>query len=119
VSTIGIDIIEIERIEAAIAQWGNRFLAKVYTHAELQESHVNPSSLAAKFAAKEAVMKVLGKGGRGIGWREIEILSNEEGKPEVTLYGHALKRATELNLARFSLSLSDSKQYAIAVALGE
>ena len=117
--SIGVDVIEIERIGAAVARWGDRFLRRIYTEAELCQSNRELSSLATKFAAKEAVMKVLGTGGRGVAWREIEILESAEGKPEVKLYGQALKRAKLSNYRHFSISLSDCKEYAIAVALGE
>lgn len=116
---IGVDIIEIERIEAVITRWGDRFLRRIYTETELRQSGGDFSSLATKFAAKEAIMKVLGTGGRGVGWREIEIVNNAEGKPEVKLHGQALDRAKLSNLKNFSISLSDSREYAIAVALGE
>ncbi len=63
-------------------------------------------------------MKVLGTGGRGIGWHEIEILTGADGRPSVKLYGQALNKAEELNLKELSVSLSDSKQHAVAVAIG-
>lgn len=119
VASIGVDIIEIERIEEAILRWGDRFLRRIYTEAELRQSGREFSSLAARFAGKEAVMKVLGTGGRGVGWREIEIVDTAQGKPEVKLHGRALDLARASSLCHLSISLSDSKQYAIAVALGE
>ena len=86
---IGIDIIEIARIERAIAQWGESFLHRIYTEPELKLCHKKPSSLAARFAGKEAVIKALGTRAKSIGWREIEILSDSSGKPLVHLYGKA------------------------------
>jgi len=118
VTSIGIDIIEIERVETAINRWGEHFLKRIYTESELTICHNRTLSLASRFAAKEAIMKVLGTGGRGIAWREIEILTDDNGKPLVKLYGKALNKATELNLKEFSISLSDSKQHAVAVAIG-
>ena len=117
-TAIGVDIVEIERVESAIKRWGERFLNRIYTETELEICKDRFLSLAGRFAAKEAVMKVLGTGGRGIGWREIEILTGEDGKPSVKLYGHALNKAEELNLNELSVSLSDSKHYAVAVAIG-
>jgi holo-[acyl-carrier protein] synthase len=76
------------------------------------------SALAARFAAKEAMMKVLGTGARGVSWREIEILADARGEPIVKLYGQAQIRAKELNLSELSISLSDTKQLAIAAAIG-
>ena len=115
---IGVDIVEIERVELAIKRWGERFLSRIYTETELRTCRDRLSSLAARFAAKEAVMKVLGTGGIGIGWREIEILTGDDGKPSVKLYGQALNKAEELNLKEVSVSLSDSKQHTVAVAIG-
>ena len=116
--SVGVDIVEIERVESAIKQWGDRFLNRIYTEAELEICRNRFLSLAARFAAKEAVMKVLGTGGRGIAWREIEVLTDDDGKPSVKLYGKAQNKAKELNLQEVSISLSDSKQYAVAVAIG-
>jgi len=118
VVAIGVDIIEIERVESAIEREGERFLNRVYTEAELKTCQDRPSSLASRFTAKEAVMKVLGTGGIDIAWHEIEILTGDDGRPVVKLYGQALNKATELNLKEVSVSLSDSKQYAVAVAIG-
>jgi holo-[acyl-carrier protein] synthase len=116
-STIGIDIIEIERIESAIERWKDRFLKRIYTNAELETYQDNTPALASHFAGKEAVMKALGTGIKGVGWREIEILSNSNGKPLVRLYGGALSKAQELNLTEFSISLSDTRQYAVAAVI--
>lgn len=117
-ASVGVDIIEIKRIESAV-NWGReRFLRRVYTEAELKTCQDRLSSLASRFAAKEAVMKVLGTGGIGIAWREIEIITGDDGRPSVRLHGQALNKATRLNLKEVSVSLSDSKEYAIAVAIG-
>jgi len=118
VTFIGVDIVEIERVESAIKRGGERFLSRIYTETELRACQNRPSSLASRFAGKEAVMKVLGTGGIGIGWREIEILTGDDGRPSVKLYGQALNKAAELNLKEVSVSLSDSKQHAVAVAIG-
>ena len=117
-TSIGVDIVETERIESATRRWGERFLSRVYTEAELEICQDRVLSLAARFAAKEAVMKVLGTGAKGVSWREIEIMADARGKPLVKLYGRARSRAEELNLNEFSVSLSDTKQYAVAVAIG-
>lgn len=115
---IGVDIIEIERVESAIKRQGERFLNRIYTETERRTCQDRLASLASRFAAKEAVMKVLGTGGLGIGWREIEILTGNDGRPSVKLYGQAFNKAEELNLKEVSVSLSDSKQHAVAVAIG-
>jgi holo-[acyl-carrier protein] synthase len=115
---LGIDIIEIERIRQAIEGWGARFLNRVYTPAELgiygQRSH----SLAASFAGKEAVMKLLGTGDKGVAWREIEILYHDSGKPYVRLNGRAIKVARKLGIKEIDISLSHCREYATATALG-
>lgn len=116
---IGVDIIEIARIEKAMKRWGEGFFRRVYTEAELRLCHKRPSSLAARFAGKEAVMKALGTGARGISWREIEILAESSGQPLVNLHGKAQERANRLGLDRLYISLSDSKEYAIAFVVGE
>jgi holo-[acyl-carrier protein] synthase len=118
VASVGVDIVEIKRIESAVNRGSERFLRRVYTETELRTCQDRPSSLASRFAAKEAVMKVLGTGGIGIAWREIEILTGDHGRPSVRLHGQALNKATKLNLKDVSVSLSHSKEYAIAVAIG-
>ncbi len=116
---IGIDIIEIVRIERALERWGERFLHRVYTEPELRRCRKKPSRLAGRFAGKEAVMKALGTGVKGISWREIEILAEPSGKPLVHLYGKAQEKAADLGLDKLAISLSDSKEYAIAFVVGE
>ncbi len=116
---IGIDIIEIARIKKAIAHWGDRFLQRVYTDPELKLYHKKPSSLAARFAGKEAVIKTLGKHAKGITWKEIEILSDPSGQPVVHLYGKAQKQANGLGLDHLAISLSHSRDYAIACIVSE
>ena len=115
----GIDIIEITRVEKAIASWGERFLHRIYTQSELELYGKKPSSLAARFASKEAVMKLLGTGRKGIGWREIETLSLPSGKPVVNLYGRAKIKAQKLGLKEVKVSLSHSREYAVALAIAE
>jgi holo-[acyl-carrier protein] synthase len=116
----GVDIIEIARIEEAIAQrWGKRFLEHVYTPAERKLYQNDIASLAVLFAGKEAVMKTLGWGMRDIGWREIEILPDAKGAPIVHLYGRAQLRAQEIGLDGVAISLSHCRQYAVASAVGE
>ncbi len=116
---IGIDIIEIARIQRAISRWGESFLHRVYTESELRLYRKKPSSLAARFAGKEAVVKALGTRAKGISWREIEILAEPSGKPLVHLYGKAQDQADSLGLDKLAISLSDSKEYAIAFVIGE
>ena len=116
---IGIDIIEIARIQKAIDRWGERFFRRVYTEPELRLSHKKPSSLAVRFAGKEAVMKALGTGTKGISWREIEILAEPSGKPLVHLHGKAQNQAAGLALDNMAISLSHSREYAVAFVVTE
>jgi len=111
---VGVDIVEIERIERAIQRWGERFLERVYTPAELALCRGRAPELAARFAAKEAISKALGTGLRGIGWREMEVLCDKRGKPLVHLHGRAKARADFLGLSDFAISLSHSRDYALA-----
>jgi holo-[acyl-carrier protein] synthase len=115
---VGVDLIEIDRIEAAAARWGERFIKRVYTEAERDHCRDRIPELAARFAAKEAVMKALGTGIKGVGWREIEVLPDPDGKPLVYLYGGARRKAEELGLGEIAISLSHSRDYALASAIG-
>jgi holo-[acyl-carrier protein] synthase len=117
--TTGVDIIEISRIGRMVERWGKRFLDRIYTEPELMICRGIPGRLASRFAGKEAVMKALGTGVRGISWREIEIDSESSGKPIVNLYGKARARAESLGLYELSISLSDSKEHSIAFVIGE
>jgi holo-[acyl-carrier protein] synthase len=117
--TIGVDIIEIDRIEEAISNWQKSFLERVYTESEVAICQNIAASFAARFAAKEAVMKALGTGMRGIKWRDIEITQHPSGAPDVKLYGSARNKARELGITNLSLSLSHSKKYAVAMVVGD
>ncbi|HET9224530.1 MAG TPA: holo-ACP synthase [Roseiflexaceae bacterium] len=126
----GIDLIEIVRSERAIARWGERFLRHVYTPAELAIYRDRTPSLAARWAAKEAAAKLLGAGLRGLGggeraaealaWTEIEVLGDAHGRPQLALQGRAAERARTLGIAELSVSLSHTREHAIAcvVAIG-
>jgi holo-[acyl-carrier protein] synthase len=116
----GVDLIEIERIQTAIRRHGQRYLNRVYTPAEIDACAGRPESLAARFAAKEAVSKALGCGIGEVAWQEIEILSDDQHTPSLHLHGAAAQKAQQLGLTHWSLSLSHSQSHAIAfvVALG-
>ena len=115
---IGVDIIEISRIKKAIARWGDNFLHRVYTESELEQCRKKPASLAARFASKEAVIKAL-KETKGISWQQVEVLSDPNGRPLLHLYGKAQEQARSLGLANRAITLSHSKEYAIAFVTGE
>ena len=116
---VGVDILAITRIERVIACWGERFLKRVYTDAELELCRGRTASLAARFAGKEAVIKALGGLSKGFRWREIEILSDPRGKPLVNLYGSMRDKASSLGLAGLAISLSDCGEYAVAFVVGD
>ena len=111
---VGVDIIEIARIERTLADFGERFLRKVFTARERERYASRVSELAARFAAKEAISKALGTGIRGIRWQEMEVLSNRRGKPVLVLHGSAAKRAALLGLVAFDISLTHSRSEAMA-----
>ena len=124
--TIGVDLIEVVRIEQAVARWGDRFLRRVYTPAEIGYCAGRASSLAARWAAKEAVSKALGTGwapqtpheAGWIDWPEIEVERQPSGEPGLRLHGKAQARADALGIAGWRLSLSHTREHAIAMALG-
>ncbi len=111
---VGIDVIEIARIQRALDDFGERFLRRVYTERERERYAGRVPELAARFAAKEATSKALGTGIRGIRWREMEILSNRRGKPVLVLHGGAAARAARLGLVAFDVSLTHSRTDAMA-----
>lgn len=113
---IGIDIIEIGRIEGAVLTWGERFLQRIFTPDEIAAYSSKIASLAARFAAKEAVMKLLGK---RVSWQDIEVLTNSNGEPLVNLRGQAARQVGPINISTINLSLSHCREYALAVAIRE
>lgn len=115
---LGIDIIKVERIAASLARFGDRFTRRVLTPGERQHVRGRPETMAGRWAAKEAVSKVLGLGVRGIGWRDIEIERLPTGQPSVRLHGRAAARATQLGMSRIAVSISHESDYAVAVAFG-
>jgi holo-[acyl-carrier protein] synthase len=116
--SIGVDIVEIESIKKAISCYQDAFLNRIYTNTELNYCNNMPSRLAGRFAAKEALIKVLGTGGFGVNWKEIEIISTESGAPEIQLTGKVKDKASLIGITGFSLSLSHEKKYAIACVVG-
>jgi len=117
-NAVGVDIIETDRVRAALERFGERFQQRVYTAVEVAFCRGRVHELAARFAAKEAVMKALGTGARGLAWREIEVLPNRRGKPLVYLYGRARERAERIGLGGLDVSMSHSREYAVAFVVG-
>jgi holo-[acyl-carrier protein] synthase len=129
---LGLDVIRVERIREALERFGDRFVERVLTPAESRYVRGRPETFAGRWAAKEAVSKVLGLGVRGIGWRDIEIErlptgqpADAEchgqrvlGQPAVRLHGRAAARADQLGLDRIAVSITHEREYALAVAFG-
>ena len=115
---VGIDLIEIARIERTLADFGERFLNRVYTERERDRYRNRVNELAARFAAKEAISKALGTGIRGIRWRDMEVVSNRRGKPIIVLHGSSAARAELLGITDFDISLTHSRTDAMAFVVG-
>jgi holo-[acyl-carrier protein] synthase len=115
---LGIDIIKVERIAAALKKFGDRFPRRVLTEGEQRYVRNRPENFAGRWAAKEAVSKVLGLGVRGVGWTEIEIQRLPTGAPAVRLSGRAKRRAEQLGMGRIAVSISHEGDYAVAIAFG-
>ena len=113
----GVDLIEIERVAGVLERHGERFLRRVFTPGEIAYCRGRAPNLAARFAAKEAVMKSLGTGFRGVGWRDVEVVRAPSGAPSPRLHGRALRRAERLGVTEIAISLSHSRGFAVAFAV--
>ena len=116
--TVGVDIIEIDRVARAVERWGQRFLERVYTPGEVAFCRGRSDRLASRFAAKEAVMTALGTGNRGVAWREVEVVREPGEAPSIVLHGRASRRAQALGIESLAVSLSHSRAYAVASVVG-
>jgi holo-[acyl-carrier protein] synthase len=120
---LGADVVEIERIGAVYRRHGERFLRRILTEAEREyvTKYRDPTErLAGRWAAKEAAMKALGCAiGQGVGWRDIEVVPDALGKPLLRLYGGALKKAGELGVDALHVTISHSRELAIAQVILE
>jgi holo-[acyl-carrier protein] synthase len=114
---IGIDLIDIDRIATVLGRHPDRFARRVLTDHEQRYCRGKVSRIAGRWAAKEAVSKVLGLGVRGVGWREIEVLPNYAGQPQVYLHRRAARRAETLGLSDVTVSISHERHMAVAVAV--
>ncbi len=119
----GVDITEVPRVAAAIERFGDRFLKRVFTDAEIkycQSKHNFVERFAARFAAKEAALKAIGTGLRhGISWKEVEVTRMPGGRPTISFHGVAAGFAERLGSKRAHLSLSHTEQHAIAYVILE
>ncbi len=120
---IGTDIVEVDRVEATLRRFGPRFERRVFSPAEMAYARGGQTGqrLAARFAAKEAVLKALGVGLAGGALRDVEIVRGERGAPAAVLTGRAAERAARMGVDRVLVSLSHSRRYAVAqaVAIGD
>lgn len=119
----GIDIVETRRIRQMADEHGQRFLDRCFTAAEQAYCAKNPKRyyehLAGRFAAKEAVLKVLGTGWRGgIAWTDVEVIKDPSGQPRVSLTGECARIAAELGISAWNLSISHIETHATASAIG-
>ena len=121
---LGTDLIEIARIEESLERHGERFLHKIFTQSEiaycLQKKRSSAESFAARFAAKEAGAKALGTGiSRGVSWKELEVRREIGERPTLHLSGRAAERAAQMGVRTLSLSLTHSRDVAMAVVVAE
>jgi len=121
---VGTDLIETKRIEESIVRYGERFLERVFTQNEIaycmRKRKNAAESFAARFAAKEAGAKALGTGiSHGITWKELEVLREPSGRPTLHLSGRAAERAERMGVRRMQLSLTHSRELAMAVVIAE
>ena len=118
----GIDLVDFPRIQEMIERHGDRFLNRVFTAAEQRYARAHRNAVetyAGRFAAKEAVLKLVGTGWRGkIAWTDIEVTNNPAGQPEVTLSGEVKEIAGRLGIRQISLSITHTANFAIASAVG-
>ena len=115
---LGIDIIKVARIAASIERFGERFSKRVLTESERRYVRDRPETFAGRWAAKEAVSKVLGLGVRGIGWKDIEVERLPTGQPAIRLHGRAAARADQLGMGRIAVSITHESEFAVAIAFG-
>ena len=120
---VGVDIVKVDRIEQAVERWGHRFLKRIFTAAEIErcQQRARPAQcLALRFAAKEAFAKALGLGMRkGLRWRDIEVVHDHLGKPDLLLHNQAQRLLEGVEASRTWLSLSDERESALAVVVLE
>lgn len=118
---VGVDLLEVERVQRALERHGERFLERFFTPREREQARMVPARLAARIAAKEAVAKALGTGIGTVRWVDIEVVNDAQGRPSLQLHETAARQAAALGLSGWQISLSHTREHAIAlvVALGE
>ncbi|HLB64657.1 MAG TPA: holo-ACP synthase [Anaerolineales bacterium] len=113
----GVDILEVDRVDRAILRHGDRFFERFFTSQELIDCRGHTPALAARLAAKEAVAKALGTGIGVVGWKDIEIVAGPKRQPMLELHGEARRVAEAMGLRQWTISLSDTHEHAVAVAV--
>lgn len=118
---LGLDLVEVDRIEAAVRRWGDVFLARLFLDGELRRERAHPAAfaqhVAGRFAAKEAAMKALGTGMRGVAFREIAVGREPSGKPSLRFDGRARRRADDLGVEDAELTITHTDRTAAAVVV--
>ncbi len=114
---VGVDIIDIERVERSLERLGARFLDRIYTTQEQDYCNGRADKLAARFAVKEAVGKALGTGIGDVEWKDIEVVNDEHGRPQLFLHNAAITLAEELGLNQWSVSMSHTETHAVGMAV--
>jgi holo-[acyl-carrier protein] synthase len=123
---VGVDMVEVERIQKALedSRIGKRFRERVFTENEIhyceKKRHGRYESYAGRFAAKEAVMKALGRGwGARVSWLDIEVVRARSGKPEIVLHDKTARLAEEVGIRRWSLSITHTAQHGLAYVIAQ
>ncbi len=114
---VGVDIIEVARVQKVFDRHGERFLKRILTDIEIWQCRGKITRISGRFAAKEAISKALGTGLRGVAWKEMEIAQIRSGKPGVRLHGKAKQRALDLGISAFDVSIADLQGLSIAIAV--
>jgi holo-[acyl-carrier protein] synthase len=116
---LGLDLTEVDRVAGVLERWGDRFVHRVFRPGELSWSRRHPRAraehVAGRFAAKEAAMKALGTGWRGLAFRDVEVGRDPRGKPTLSFHGRALDRSRELRVASTEVSITHTRTMAAAV----
>jgi len=116
---LGLDLAEVDRVAGVLERWGDRFIRRVFRPGELSRTRRHPRAraehVAGRFAAKEAAMKALGTGWRGLAFKDVEVGRDPRGKPTLSFHGRALDRSRELRVASTEVSITHTATMAAAV----
>ena len=116
---LGLDLAEVDRVAGVLERWGDRFIRRVFRSGELSRTRRHPRAraehVAGRFAAKEAAMKALGTGWRGLAFKDVEVGRDPRGKPTLSFHGRALDRSRELRVASTEVSITHTATMAAAV----